>query len=114
MHVHDFMGNNGEAIMHDMINDEGNYTQAEADPEPGQNGYDIEAEPLFPTAGMSTEEGMMVAALAATLSSCFPKGQKISQRMASYTPAEDKVLYKSWLEISTDPICGAEQKGFNY
>jgi hypothetical protein len=32
----------------------------------------------------------------------------------SYTPAEDKVLCEAWLEISTDPICVAEQKGFNY
>jgi hypothetical protein len=42
------MGNNDEAIMHNMINkgredDEGNYTQAEADPEPRQHGYDIGA-----------------------------------------------------------------------
>jgi hypothetical protein len=41
MHVQDFMGNDGEAIMHDMINkgredDEGDYTQAEVDPEPRQ------------------------------------------------------------------------------
>jgi hypothetical protein len=27
---------------------------------------------------------------------------------------EDKVLCEAWLEISTDPICGAEQKGFSY
>jgi hypothetical protein len=47
---------------------------------------------------MSTEEGMTVAALAATLSSCFPEGKRISQRMASYTPAEDKVLCEAWLE----------------
>jgi hypothetical protein len=96
-------------IMHDMINmgqgdDEGDYTQANADPKPGQHGYDIGVEPLFPTTGMSTEEGMTATALAATLSLCFPKGKKISQRTASYTQAEDKVLCKDWLEISTDPI----------
>jgi hypothetical protein len=63
---------------------------------------------------MSTKEGMMAAALAATFSSCFPKGKRIIQRKASYTLAEDNVLCEAWLEISTDPICGAEQKGFNY
>jgi hypothetical protein len=88
MHVQDFMGNDGEVIMHDMINkgredDEGDYTQAEADPEPRQQGNDIGAEPLFPTADMSTEEGMTVAALVATLSSCFPEGKRISQRTTS-------------------------------
>jgi hypothetical protein len=46
--MHDFMGNNGEAIMHDMINmgredDEGDYTQVEANLETGQHGYDIGA-----------------------------------------------------------------------
>jgi hypothetical protein len=57
---------------------------------------------------------MTAAALAATLVGCFPEVKRISQRTASYMPAEDKVLCEAWLEISTDPICGAEQKGFNY
>jgi hypothetical protein len=56
---------------------------------------------------------MTAATLAATLSTCFPEGKNISQRTASYTTAEDKV-FCDWLEISTDPIYGAEQKGFNY
>jgi hypothetical protein len=63
---------------------------------------------------MPTEDGMTAAALATTLAMCFPKSKRISQRTASYTSAEDKVLCKAWLEISTDPICGAEKKGFNY
>jgi hypothetical protein len=88
MYVQDFMGNDGKAIMHDMINtgqedDEGDYTQAKADPEPGQHNYDIGTEPLFPTAGISSEEGMTTTALAATLSSCFPEGKRISQRTVS-------------------------------
>jgi hypothetical protein len=107
MHMKDFMGHDGEAIMQDMINDEGDYTQPEADPEPGQHGYDIGAKPLFPTAGMSTGEGMTATALAATLSSCFTEGKWISQTTASYTPVEDKVLC-NWLKISTDLICSAE------
>jgi hypothetical protein len=57
---------------------------------------------------------MMAATLAAKLAGCFPEVKRTSQRMASYTPAEDKVLWEAWLEISTDPICCAEQKGFNY
>jgi hypothetical protein len=60
------------------------------------------------------EEGMTVVALAATLSSCFLEGKSINQRMAIYTPIEDMVLCEAWLEIPIDPICGAEQKGFNY
>jgi hypothetical protein len=52
--------------------------------------------------------------LAATLAGCFPEAKRISQRTASYTPAEDKVLCEAWLEISSGPICVAEQKGFNY
>jgi hypothetical protein len=88
MNEHEFMDNDGEAIMHDRINtgredDEGDYTQAEADPEPGQHGYDIGIEPLFPTTGMSTEEGMTAAALAASLVSCFADGKRINQRTAS-------------------------------
>jgi hypothetical protein len=63
---------------------------------------------------MSTKKGMMAVALVAILSSCFLKGKRISQRTSSYKTTEDKVLCESWLEISTDPICGAEQKGFNY
>jgi hypothetical protein len=63
---------------------------------------------------MSKEEGMTAATLATTLASCFPEDKRISQRTASYTLAEDKVVCKAWLEISTDPICGAKQKGFNY
>jgi hypothetical protein len=39
-------------------------------------------------------EGMTAAALAATLAGCFPEGKRISQRTASYTPTEDKVLAK--------------------
>jgi hypothetical protein len=57
---------------------------------------------------------MTATALAATLAGCFPEVKRISQRMASYTPTEDKVLCEVWLEISTDPICGAEQKGLYY
>jgi hypothetical protein len=119
MHLQDFTGDDGKAIMNDMINtehgdDEGDYTQVEPDPEPRQHGYDIGAEPLFLTADMSTEEGMTAAALAATLASCFPGGKRISQSTLSYTSAEEKVLCEAWLEISTDPICDAEQKGFNY
>jgi hypothetical protein len=53
---------------------------------------------------------MTTTTLATTLSSCFPEGKRISQRTASYTPAEDKVLCEAWLERSTDPICGTEQK----
>jgi hypothetical protein len=54
------MGNDGKAIMHNMINtgredDEGDYTQDEANPEPGQHVYDIGVEPLLPTVNMSTE-----------------------------------------------------------
>jgi hypothetical protein len=60
------------------------------------------------------EEGMMAAALAATLSSFFPEGNRISQRTANDAPTEDKVLCEAWLEISTNPICSTEQKGFNY
>jgi hypothetical protein len=97
---------NGEAIMNDMINDDNDYTQAE--------GYDIDAEQLFSPNGMPTQERMMAAVLAATLAGCFPEVKRISQRTTSYMPAEDKVLCEAWLEISTDPICGAEQKGFNY
>jgi hypothetical protein len=110
--MHDFRGHDGEAIMQDMINEEVDYTQAEADPEPGQHGYDIGSEPLFSTACMSMEERMTSATLTATLSSCFPEGKNISQRTASYTTAEGKVLC-DWLEISTDPMYGAKQKGFN-
>jgi 2-hydroxychromene-2-carboxylate isomerase len=46
--------------------DKGDYTQAEADPEPRQHGYDIGAEPLFPTVGMSMEEGMTAKGQQAT------------------------------------------------
>jgi hypothetical protein len=118
MHVQDFMENDGEAIMHDMINMcqedyEGDYTQAEADPEPRQHNYDIGVEPMFPTAGVSTKEGTTMA-LAASLASCIADGKRISQRMVSYMMAEDRLLCQAWLEISTDPICAAEQKGSNY
>jgi hypothetical protein len=119
MHVQDFMENNGEAILHDVINtgrenDEGDYTQAEANPETGQHVYDIGTEPLFPTTSTSTEEGMTVVALAESLASCIAADKRINQRTESYMPAEDRVLCQAWLEISTDPICGAEKKGSNY
>jgi hypothetical protein len=118
MRVQAFMGAEGEAIMNDMINDPDNYTQAkpqtQAEPDTQAEGYDINAELLFPPNGMPTQEGMTAASLAATLAACFPGVKRINQRTASYTPAEDKVLCEAWLEISTDPICGAEQKGFNY
>jgi hypothetical protein len=118
MHVQAFMGAEGEAIMNDMINDQDDYTQDEpetqAEPDTQAEGYDIDAEQLFPPNGMPTREGMTAVALAATLAKCIPKVKRISQRTASYTPAEDKVLCEAWLEISTDLICGAKQKGFNY
>jgi hypothetical protein len=63
---------------------------------------------------MPMQEGMTAGTLDATLAGYFSKVKRISQRTASYTLAEDKVLCEAWLEISTDPICGAEQKGFNY
>jgi hypothetical protein len=114
--VQEFMGAKGEAIMNDMIIDPDDYTQAEpeteAEPDTQAEGYDIDAEQLFPPNG--TQEGMTAATLAATLVGCFPKVKRISKRMTSYTPVEDKVLCEVWLEISTDLICGAEQKGFNY
>jgi hypothetical protein len=100
------MGVDGEAIMNDMINDEDDYTQAEPDTQ--DEGYDIDVEQLFPPNGMPTQERMTAAALAATLARCFSEVKRISQRTTSYTPAEDKALCKACLEISTDPICGAE------
>jgi hypothetical protein len=60
MRVHDFMENNGKAIMHDMINtggEDGDYTQAETE----QDTYDIGIEPLFPNNSISTQEGIMNA-----------------------------------------------------
>jgi hypothetical protein len=63
---------------------------------------------------MSIEEGMTAAALATSLFLCFLEVKRISQRTLSYTSAEDKVLFQAWTEISTDLICGTEQKGFNY
>jgi hypothetical protein len=113
--MHDFMENNGEAIMHDMINmggedGKGKYTQAK----PEQDAYDIGDEPLFPNSGISTEEGLTAVELATSLASFFVNAKRISQRTTSYTPAEDMVLCQAWLEISTDPICGAKKKGFNY
>jgi hypothetical protein len=76
--------------------------------------YDTHDEPLFPTNGMPMEDGITAAALATTNAWCFPEAKRISQRTASYTPAEDKAFCEAWLEISTDPICGTEQKEFNY
>jgi hypothetical protein len=38
------------------------------------------------------QEGMTAAALAVTLAGRFLEAKRISQRTASYTPAEDKVL----------------------
>jgi hypothetical protein len=106
------MGAEGEAIMNDMINDQDDYTQAKPDTQ--AKGYDIDTEQLFPPNSMPTQEGMTATSLAATLVGCFREVKRISQRTVSYTSAEDKVLCEAWLEISTDPICGAEQKGFNY
>jgi hypothetical protein len=40
--------------------------------------------------------------------------KKISQRMASYTIEEDKMLCSAWIEISQDPLYDAEQKGNAY
>jgi hypothetical protein len=117
MHVQDFTEKNGEAVMHGMINTgredgEGDNTQAE--PKPDQQAYDICIEPLFPNNSISTEEGLMAGTLAASLASTFADAMRISQRTMSYTPAEEKVLCQVWMAISTDPICGAEQKGFYY
>jgi hypothetical protein len=104
MHVQVFVGVDGEAFMNDMINTgrgdvDGDYTQAEPNTHFGQHGYDIGAEPLFPIDGMPTNDGMMAATLATTLAGCFPEAKRISQRMGSYTAAEDKVLCEAWLEI---------------
>jgi hypothetical protein len=112
------MGADGEAIMINMINDQDDYTQAEpktqVELDTQAEGYDIDVEQLFPPNGIPTQEGMTAATLAATLVGCFPEVKRISQRTASYTLEEYKVLCEAWLEISSDPICGAEQKGFNY
>jgi hypothetical protein len=109
------MEKNGEAIMHDIINKggedgEGDYTQAE----PEQHTYDIGDEPLFPNSGISKKEVLTATALVASLASSFADAKRISQGTASYTPAEDRVLYQAWIEITNDPICNAEQNGFNY
>jgi hypothetical protein len=53
------MENNGEVIMHDMINTggedgDGGYTQAETQ----QDAYDIGNETLFPNGILSMEEGV--------------------------------------------------------
>jgi hypothetical protein len=108
------MENNGEVIMHDMINTggedgDGGYTQAETQ----QDAYDIGNEPLFPKGVLSVEEGITIGALATSLASSIADSKRISQRTMSYTMAEDKTLCKAWLEMLTDPIC-AEQKGFAY
>jgi hypothetical protein len=75
------MENNGDVIMHDMINtgrddDEGDYSLADL----GQHAYDIGIDPLFPNTGMSTEEGLTAAALSASLALSLADGKRISQR----------------------------------
>jgi hypothetical protein len=86
------------------------YTQAKTQ----QYAYDIGDETLFPNDSLSMEEGITAAALSASLASSIAEAKRTSQRTASYTPGEDMLLCQAWLEISTDPICSAEQKGFAY
>jgi hypothetical protein len=90
--------------------DDGRYNQVETQ----QDAYDIAGEPLFPNGGLSMEEGITAVTLAASISSSIADAKRNSQRTASYTPIEDRILCQAWLEISTDPICGPGQKGFAY
>jgi hypothetical protein len=52
--------------------------------------------------------------LAASLVTTVFDGKKVSQRTVSYITKEDKLLCNAWIEISQDPLCGAEQKRFSY
>jgi hypothetical protein len=54
------------------------------------------------------------ATLATSLVTTVAEGKKVSQRTESYTTGEDKLICSAWIEISQDPLCGAEQKGFAY
>jgi hypothetical protein len=67
---------------------------------------------LFPNDGLSIDEGITAATLTATLASSIVEAKRTSQRTTSYTRQEDKIICLAWLEISTDPICGVEMKGF--
>jgi hypothetical protein len=52
--------------------------------------------------------------LAASLAAMVSDGKKVSQRMSSKTTEEDKLMCAAWIEISQDPFCGAERKGYAY
>jgi mevalonate pyrophosphate decarboxylase len=43
-------------------------------------------------------------ATAASLAVMDSDSKKVSQRTASYTTEEDKLLYNAWIEISQDPL----------
>jgi hypothetical protein len=119
-----------------MIND-GGHTGNGLGTEQGTQaeGFDIEREPLFdePTSAAramyddddgddcDTEEKDDIAANpyaeredVVMVGTATATHNRISKRTANYTTKEDMCLCRSWIEISQDTICGAEQKGRVY
>jgi hypothetical protein len=113
------MENNGETLLHDMINDDAdekdyNYAQyEETQYVRAHEGYSTDNQPLFGNDGFTQSMGEadtqtmaegITQATAASLAVMDSDSKKVSQRTASYTTEEDKLLYNAWIEISQDPL----------
>ena len=112
----------GEAALHDMIF-EGGHAGLDGFSEDQGPAYDIHGEPLFgqDTQGPKTEDAMtqdaITQATAAAIASTMGEGfvlPKKSRRTANFSTQRDTLLCQGWVEVSQDPICGAEQKGFQF
>jgi hypothetical protein len=53
------------------------------------------------------------ATLAASLAVTAADVKKVSQRTTSYTTEEDKLQCRGWMDISQDPLCGAEKNDWH-
>ena len=109
----------------DAFYGEGTQVHTQAD------GFSIDREPLFDNEGDGTQD-MPTGAVKedyiadeddGNVTQVMPTGAlageglpkpKFSQRKEAYTALEDKMLCDAWMDISQDPICGAEQKGTAY
>ena len=128
------VGDDGEAALHEMIN-EGGHGGLDGFSEDQGAAYDINGHPLFGHDGMAyqgmtqdamTQDAMTqetitqdaitqatAVAMAATMGEGFVQPKK-GRRTANFSTQEDTLLCQGWVEVSQDPIHGAEQKGFQF
>ena len=105
--------NNADGHKH---NDHGLMDEDTEDQENLVDAYNIDGEPSWKGTATQLAEETQVLGVEDAMQTGVTQGdlltaKKYSQRTQGYTTKEDCLICDAWMDISQDPVTGAEQKG---